>query len=239
MAKRRSKTAELKSKIRRQIRTLEKRGFIISDELKQRLDQANYARLKSYEKSQYKRLYSEIEYKDYFSGETVSGTKGRLIRRSGGARRQQDLIDKFYKDKGYEHGDVLPDKADQVITTVIDELIGKLQQNVPEYYYDSHGKKRWIPPEKRTNIEQKKTSLINQINAQVAAGKGQQLAQRLEENVDNIALFVERLFSYFDDEVSAAYSALSRIINDGAMSLDQMSDDDAYSDYVAGYAEPD
>lgn len=239
MAKRVNKTSALKQKIKRQIRTLEKRGFQVSPELKQKINDANYSRLKSYQKEGYKRLYSEIDYVDYSTGTKMSGTKGRLYRRAGGAKKQQEYINKWYKDKGYKHGDILPDKADQIISNVIDDLVNKLQQEIPEYYYDTFGKKRWLTPEKRDRIEQKRRSLIDLIQGLVADDKSKELANRLEENAASIAEYTDRLISYFDDEVSAAYSELYKIINDGNMSLEQMIDNEAYSDFIAGYDEPD
>ena len=71
MAKKLTATQKLRRNVLQQVRRLEKRGYGIDADLKEKLKSANYSRLKSYQRSGYKRLYSETTAEE--EGKLVSG----------------------------------------------------------------------------------------------------------------------------------------------------------------------
>lgn len=75
MAKKLTATQKLRRNVLQQVRRLEKRGYGIDADLKEKLKSANYSRLKSYQRSGYKRLYSETTAEE--EGKIVSGTEKR------------------------------------------------------------------------------------------------------------------------------------------------------------------
>ena len=90
MAKRLSATERLRSNIKRTIRSMEKRGYRISEELKGKVQTGKYQTLKSIHRNKYSKLYSEATAD--INGKIVSGTEKRQFERKESARksRQKD-----------------------------------------------------------------------------------------------------------------------------------------------------
>lgn len=78
MAKFRNKTERLRYNVLRTVKRLEKKGYEISESIKESLKTANYSRLSSYQKDRYRRLYRESERISPVTGRTVSGFRYRL-----------------------------------------------------------------------------------------------------------------------------------------------------------------
>ena len=90
MSKRLSATERLRSNIKRTIRSLEKRGYDISKEIKEKISTGKYQTLKSFQKNRYKKLYREATAKQ--NGQTISGTKKRQLERQQSARKAKETV---------------------------------------------------------------------------------------------------------------------------------------------------
>lgn len=76
MAKRKpSATQALRRNVKRTLRSLEKRGYIIPEKVREDINKGKYQTLKSYQKEGYRKLYENI--KGEINGETVSGRRMR------------------------------------------------------------------------------------------------------------------------------------------------------------------
>ena len=78
-------TQNLRRNIKRTMRSLEKRGYIIPENVKQQIDKGKYQTLKSYQKEGYRKLYENI--KAEVNGQTVSGRRFRNIEREQAAQK--------------------------------------------------------------------------------------------------------------------------------------------------------
>ena len=67
------------------MRSLEKRGYIIPENVKQQIDKGKYQTLKSYQKEGYRKLYENITAD--VNGQTVSGRRFRNIEREQAAQK--------------------------------------------------------------------------------------------------------------------------------------------------------
>ena len=249
MAKKQSLTQKLRAKVKRQIRAIEKRGFEVPENVKENIDTGNYSRLKSYEKEKYKRLYSESTYIDTETGEILSGTKGMALRR----RRRTAKAPKTthpkvtYTDIDFtdlagtfdpETGEIY--ESSQVISNVIDELLSKLDQEVPEYYYTPNGKKHYINEKIRIESKAYKEAIKREINEALSdENSANELARRIQNNATEVSDLADKLNSYYDTERSLAFTKLASIISGYTYNAQELSSMDAYTDMVSGYNEPD
>lgn len=78
-------TQNLRRNIKRTMRSLEKRGYIIPENVKQQIDKGKYQTLKSYQKEGYRKLYENITAE--VNGQTVSGRRKRNIEREQAAQK--------------------------------------------------------------------------------------------------------------------------------------------------------
>lgn len=228
MAKKQTKTQALRAKVKRQIRAMEKRGFEVPDELKESISKANYSRLSSYQKNKYKRLYSESRYIDYETGEILSGTKGRNVRRwrktadkpkpvkkpTGEWVDFSDLAGTFdpetgeifdaeqeyYDRTGYTQGGNMSgsERSDVIIDNVVEDFIERISQEIPDYYYTSNGKRKNVNPWAKRAMEEAQTSLLNLAYNEIYQGKKEELAERLERNASEVSLLITKLYSDSD-----------------------------------------
>lgn len=90
MAKRLSATERLRSNIKRTIRSLEKRGYDISKEIKEKISTGKFQTLKSFQKNRYKKLYREATAKQ--NGQAISGTRKRQLERQQSARKAKETV---------------------------------------------------------------------------------------------------------------------------------------------------
>lgn len=86
MAKRKpSATQRLRSLVQQQIRRMEKRGYRVDSEIKQKVKNGKYQTLKSLQRNKYQKLYEKST--SEISGKVVSGTKKRIEERKEAARK--------------------------------------------------------------------------------------------------------------------------------------------------------
>lgn len=268
MAKKQTKTQALRAKVKRQIRAMEKRGFEVSEEVKESISKANYSRLSSYQKNKYKRLYSESRYIDYDTGEILSGTKGRNVRRwrktadrpkpakkpSGEWVDFSDLAgtfdpetgeifdaeSEFYNRTGYnQSGNMSNDeRADVIVSNVVEDFIDKLSQEIPDYYYTSNGKRKNVNPWAKRAMEEAQTTLLNLAYNELYQGKKEELAERLERNASEVSLLITKLYSDSDSaQINASRARLSYIIAGRNLSINELMDLEAEQVISDGYEE--
>ena len=79
------KTTAIRRNVMRTLRGAEERGFRFSDELKEKLKNANWQTLKQYQKNSYQKLYKEATAE--LNGDIVSGTVKRAQERSEAAQK--------------------------------------------------------------------------------------------------------------------------------------------------------
>lgn len=234
--KKQTATQKLRAKIKRQIRAMEKRGYIVPESTKEKINNANYSRLKSYEKSRYKRLKNESELKPKPQTVDFSDLAGTFDPETGEIFEPSQ----FYENTGYNYGGTMEtsETSDLIIGNVIDNLLDKLEQDVPEYYLDSSGHRRYMRQETRENIIRAKQSLKQLIYDEINSGNSEELARRIIEHADEIGELTDRLYSYDEMAIGTAQANLANIITGRAFSAEEMSNLDASMSMVYGYNEP-
>ena len=247
MAKKQNLTQKLRSKVKRQIRAIEKRGYEVPQTVKERIETANYSRLKSYEKEKYKRLYSESRYIDIETGEILSGTKGRLLRRWNRKPKKVGRPKITYTEVDFsdlagtfdpETGEIF--EVDQVIENVIEDLMNKLDQEIPEYYYLPDGRKRYVNEKIRNEIDAYKDKLKDELNEALDdEDSKRELAKRMQNMGSEISDLADKLNSYYDTERTIAFHRLESVIAGHSFNAQELSSMDAYTDMINGYNEPD
>ena len=256
-----TQTQRLRSLIKRQIKRMEKRGYEISPEIKQKIDTGKYQTLKSLQRNRYQKLYKASEVKA--EGQIFTGTKYRAIERSKAAKKavetRQRTVDfsdlagtfdpetgeifepsDFYRRTGYEEGGTLSvtETSDLVIDNILEDFINKLDQDVPEYYVDNSGHRRYLRKERRDEIIRAKESLKAMVENEISAGRSEELAQRLQDNASEVGNLTDKLFSYDETAIGMAQSRLATIITGHALSAQEMSQLDASLSMSYGYNEP-
>ncbi len=125
MARKLTATQRLRQNVRRQIRRMEKSGYIIDAQIKENIPTAKYQTLKSYQRNKYSKLYEEsiAEYQ----GQIVSGTTYKRERAKEAARRgtqsyfdwettrrEQDMLDRLNAEQ-YREGELVYDNIVSLI----------------------------------------------------------------------------------------------------------------------------
>lgn len=259
--KKQTETQRLRNLVRQQIRRMEKRGYEISPEIKEKVETGKYQTLKSLQRDKYKKLYKESKVR--VGGKTYTGTKFRTLERKKAAQKAvetrrrivdfSDLADTFnpetgeifepsdfYKRTGYEEGGTLSttESSDLIIDNVLEDFINKLEQEVPEYYVDNSGHRRYLRKERRDEIIRAKESLKAMVENEISAGRSEELAQRLQDNASEVGNLTDKLFSYDETAIGMAQSRLAMIITGHALSAKEMSQLDATLSMSYGYNEP-
>lgn len=247
MAKKQNLTQKLRSKVKRQIRAIEKRGYEVPETVKERIEKANYSRLKSYENEKYKRLYSESRYIDTETGEILSGTKAKLLRKSNKNNIKNTTTNAGYTEVDFsdlagtfdpETGEIF--EVDQVTENVIEDLMNKLDQEIPEYYYLPDGRKRYVNEKIRNEIDAYKDKLKDELNEALDdEDSKRELARRIQNTGSEISDLADKLNSYYDTERTIAFHRLESIIAGHSFNAQELSTMDAYTDMINGYNEPD
>ncbi len=89
MAKRKPiKTENLRRKLKARLRSFEKRGLFVPEDVREKIKTGKYQTLKSFERENYKKLYQVSS--GEINGKTVSGTQYREYERIEAARKAQE-----------------------------------------------------------------------------------------------------------------------------------------------------
>lgn len=88
MAKRKqTKTDKLRKLVQQQVRRMEKRGYIIDDEIKAKIRSGKYQTLNALRKNKYEKLYNQSRAVDIETGEIFTATEFRKQERKASARK--------------------------------------------------------------------------------------------------------------------------------------------------------
>ena len=265
MAKKQTKTQKLKSTVLRQIRSMEKRGYIVPSDVIKSIKSANYSRLASYHKDRYKRLYKESYARDTETGEIISGYKKKISR---GWRKKEKYVDfsdlagtfdpetgeiykpepnethqtqeerDYYTRTGNNQDGQLPDDSDVILGNVVDDFISQLSQDVPDYYYTSNGKKKHVNPFLKEEIQKTQNTLLNLVYNEIFADRKEELAWRLQNNASEVSDLIRKL--YTDSNSSAiqmSRARLAQIIAGRNLSMNELMDLEAEQVASDGYEE--
>lgn len=262
--KKQTPTQKLRSQLKRQIKIMERRGYDIPETIKQSIPTAKYQTLKSLQRDRYKKLYEKSSVTE--NDVEYSGTKYRQIERQRSAQKTSekrrgvadfsylagtfdpetgeiydfDPEKEFYDRTGYKQGGTL--SADQatgvIIDNFVDDLISQLAQDVPDYYIDSRGKRRYLKPDIKDDIESARRGLLELIDQELSAGRGRELADRIQQNASEISDLIDTVFGYSAQMIAHATARLAQIITGNALSIGEMSKFDAYNSMINGYSEP-
>lgn len=266
MAKVSNKTSYLRGLVTRQITRMEKRGYTIPEELKQNIKNAKYQTLKSLRDRGYGKLYEQAKFKK--DGQEVSGKKGRILERKAATEKAKrtvaekkkereyrdrfkdiegqfdpetgEIFESYYQSQGKQQGQGAMSQEDTFdnIYEVIEDFINKISQPVPDYFFDSYGRRHYYPESAREQIERATEHLRQLVQREIASGNAQALAQRLEDNAEEIGTALERLYGYDERSVNSAMITIANIISSHVLSMSDLSDLTAAKDYSDGYEEP-
>lgn len=251
-----SETAKLRQALKRQISRMEKRGYNITPEVKEKIRTGKYQTLKSYKEKTYKKLYAESTYGK--GKEQVSGTKGRLKERSEAAKKATqtrkykekfrdiegqynpetgEIYDSYYQDK--ERGGTMPQEDyEGNLLAVLEEFINKIEQDVPETFYDNYGRKRYMPPVVREEIQKSTRYLRTLLDRELANGRGKEIAKALSDNAGEVNDMIDRLFSYYESEMKSAVTFFANLITNRTLSMEELAELDAAQEEADGWYEP-
>lgn len=238
-----SETDRLRKNLKQQIRRMEKRGFEIPENVKTKVSTGKYQTLKSLSSKKYKKLYSKASAKNEGKTETsevdFSDLAGTFDPETG---EKYDTSEQrsFYESNGYNYGgEMSPDlSAQNIIDNVISELVEKLEQPTPEYWIDGSGKRHYLKPEIRDEIDSKKTSILNILNNEISSVGETTVAQRLQQSSWNISDLAGKLESYYDISRNNVYTELVSTITGRTLDMQEMGNLDATTDMINGYNEP-
>lgn len=257
-----TETQRLRNNLKRQIANMEKRGYIIPEDIKVKASTGKYQTLKSLASQRYKKVYSQASAE--YEGKTYTGTQFRTIERKTHKLKQpkqsstivdfSDLAgsfdpetgeifeeaEDFYKRTGYQQGGTLTseESSSVIIDNVVEDFLNKLEQDVPEYYVDNSGHRRYLRKERRDEIIRAKETLKEYVDEELRSGRYQQLAKRLQEHAGEVGDLTDKLFSYDETAIGIAQTRLASIIKGHAMSMQEMSQLDASLSMSYGYNEP-
>lgn len=262
--KRQTATQKLRSLVRQQVRRMEKRGYTVSDDIKQKIGTAKYQTLKSLQKGKYEKLYKQSEVQ--VEGKTYKGTEYRTIERKRTARKaaetRKNIVDfsdlagtfnpetgtkfetqeerDFYARTGYEYGDTMsPEEASSnIVNNVIYELISILEQDTPDYWVDGLGKRHYINTDLKNDIERRKASVLSILNNEIAQVGEEEVARRLQESASDVAEIAKKLEAYSAVLSEGSARELVQIITNRSLNAQEMANFDATESLINGYTEP-
>lgn len=171
------------------------------------------------------RLYEKATTIDYDTGEIISGTEGRRNERKESARKAQETRQRKQSQEA-DSGTDYPNGGAIVYYNVVEDFIQKLQEPISEEYVNRWGKKARRQANLIHEVNQAKTTLLSLVhNAINTIGKSE-LGWRLEANADEVYDCTNYLLfaSSSSEGITSATTRLARIINGGALSMEQLSD---------------
>lgn len=210
MAKKKKTVAQRETeRIKRQIRNLEKRGYVVYVELPKTT--------KALKNLTLEKLYKKSKYIDKETGELISAKRGRELERQKAAKKgaYTRKIRKQTKQKDYA-----PHLEDIVLDNLV-MLINKL-----EYADTSWGKGRkgayHRKAEDITEAETARQALLSLLKNEISKTDSLTVAKRIEQksNWYEINDLVEAMLYGYKEQIHASYSKLASIITEGMLSLE-------------------
>lgn len=171
------------------------------------------------------RLYDKATTIDYDTGEIISGTEGRRNERKESARKAQETRQRKQTQKA-DSGTYYPNGGDIVYYNVVEDFIQKLQEPISEEYVNRWGKKSRRQANLIQEVNQAKTTLLSLVYSVLSKEGKSELGWRLEANADEVYDCTNYLLyaSSSSEGITSATTRLARIINGGALSMEQLSD---------------
>lgn len=171
------------------------------------------------------RLYEKATTIDYDTGEIISGIEGRRNERKESARKAQETR-KRKANKSAESDTYYPDGGEIIYSNVVEDFIAKLQEQTSEEYVNRWGKKSHRQASLIQEVNQAKTTLLSLVYSVMSTEGKSALGWRLEANADEVYDCTNYLLyaSSSSEGIHSATTRLARIINGGALSMEQLSD---------------
>lgn len=222
------------NRIKQFIARAEKRGFRFEADIipqtPKRITKTAINRLKNLTPA---KLYEKATAIDYETGEIISGTEGRRNERKESAKRGQETRKRkagkgTINDSYYSSGDdsYYPNGGDIIYNNVVEDFIQKLQEPISEDYVNRWGKKARRQSNLIQEVNQAKTTLLSLVYETINSVGKSELGWRLEANADEVYDCTNYLLyaSSSSEGINSATTRLARIINGGALSMEQLSD---------------
>lgn len=195
-------TQKLRSNVKRTLRSLEKRGYIIPEKVREEINRGKYQTLKSYQKGGYRKLYENIQ--GEINGEKVSGRRMRNWEREQAA--QKGARTKRAKTRGFdEYGDGAGE-IPNVGEVIYYQLLNLIAEN---------------PGAGGNHL---KLILDEQVNEYGLEAVIRSLGEAPEEAIE-AAQKVVHYREYTEEEVADATNALVRILSGEKPSMSDLIDD--------------
>lgn len=213
MAKKKTVYQKEVDRIKRQLKAIEKRGYI-TDNIK--IPKST----KGAKNLTLEKIYNKAEYVDTETGEILTGKQGRELERSRSAQKAR----RTRKSKAQVQ-DEEPNKADIVMDNLL-ELINRLENADPSWGIGKRGYMYKRQSEEISLSESCRQSLLSLIHDEIRNARGgiAEVAQRLESRAGagEIQQLVDSMLHGYKEDIYASYTKLASFITGGNLSLDQV-----------------
>lgn len=213
MARRRTARSRHLDRIRRQIRRMERRGYIFSDEFKASLSTRStrsLAQLKT--PGLYKRATAQIVNPETGEFQTLSGTAARTFERKEAARKAAETRrQRRERQRDYYDYDI-PDISQDIIDH-LDALLFRMGQPVSETATTINGKEFTKSGELKRYSQGMKNALQKRLEAAVKRDGEAAVAERLYRNSETVDMTVSAIeYSAYKGIIASATQTLLNII---------------------------
>lgn len=216
MARRRTARSRHLDRIRRQIRRMESRGYIFSDEFKASLSNRSTRSLAQIKTpGLYKRATAQIVNPETGEFQTLSGTAARTFERKQSARKAAETRrERKARERDYqEYGDYdIPDISQDIIDH-LDALLFRMGQPVSETATTRTGKEFTKPDDLKSFSQGMKNTLQKRLDAAVKRDGEAAVAERLYRNSELVDMTVSTVeYSAYKGIIASATQTLLNII---------------------------
>ena len=217
MAKKKTEYQLEVDRIKRQLKAIEKRGYII--------DNIKIPRsTKGAKNLTLDKIYEKSEYIDTETGEILTGKQGRELERSRSAQKASQTRKSRERQQEPVEDDI-PNKADIVMDNLL-ELINRLENADPSWGIGKRGYMYKRQSDEISLSESCRQSLLSLIHDEIRDAKGgiAEVAQRLEARAGagEIQQLVDSMLHGYKEDIYASYTKLASFITGGNLSLDQV-----------------
>lgn len=216
MAKKQTpKHAKELKRVRQFISRAEKRGFRFADEFKKSLKEKSTQFLKSLKSEKLYKMATALSE----SGDIISGTKRRKEERSISAKKSAETRKRKKESTNY-----YPDGGEIIYGNIVEEFIERLQEPTSRYGTTKQGREFKLPEAEVQYKEQQKTTLLN-LTMRVAQEIGfEELGWRLQQQADKVEHLTQIVLYGYGGNIRSAVTELATIINNGALTHQQIKD---------------
>ena len=227
---------ELK-RVKQFITRAEKRGYRFTDTFKQSLKELSTQKLKALKPEKLYKLSTALSE----AGEIITGTEYRKLERIKSALKGAETRRiKKQKIRIQEHKEpYYPDGGEIIYGNILEDFIERLQEPTPVYSVSSRGREFKKPDLLIQESNRQKNYLLN-LTFNVAREIGQsELGWRLEAKADTVQSLTNYvLYGSNASKIQSAATELASIINNGALTLQQLKDIGEQEEYNEDWSEP-